>query len=62
MIRELHSFSAESIDGWGADFFLAVAAEVAVAQIVRHNQNDVGGSMGISNRRLLVRLLIGAGP
>jgi hypothetical protein len=62
MIRELHSLSAESIDVWCADFFLAVAAKVAVAKIVCHNQNDVGGSMGISNRRLPVRLLIGEGP
>ncbi len=41
MVRELHPFVAETIKVRSADLFLAIAAKVAVSEVVGHNEDDV---------------------
>ena len=59
MVRELHPFVAETIKVRSADLFLAIAAKVAVSEIIGHNKDDVWGLSGISKRRLPGSLFIG---
>ena len=39
---EFHPRSGERVDAWRLDFFLSVAAEFAIPEIVREDEDDVG--------------------
>jgi molybdate-binding protein len=47
MRRELHALGRETINVRGPELLLAIATHVAVAEVVRQDENDVGfGSPG----------------
>ena len=50
-VGEAHAFGCDAVDVGGEDVFLTVAAEVAPAQVVGEDKDDVGavGGFGLSN-------------
>jgi hypothetical protein len=45
MVRQAHSFASQAIQVGGANLGLAEAAQIRVAQVVRENEENVGGSL-----------------
>src|SRR5258705_11177907 len=40
-LREAHSFSGHSVEVWCFDFCLAVAPEIAIAKVIRQDENNI---------------------
>ena len=46
MLGEFHAFGGEAIDVWRVDFLLTEAADVAIAEVIGDEEDDVGFACG----------------
>lgn len=52
MVGEAQPFFGHAVEAWGLDYFLPIATQVSVAQIVAHDVDQVGFRIGLGQAEL----------